>query len=84
VTISFQPFSGSQKSSGRTRSSRLWLVHSRRTSAIRGEAAIAATCSPRRRSTARSSGDMAKSSRVSPVLIFPAAVWSRPVDGPLP
>ncbi len=84
VMISFQPFSGSQKTSGRVFSRRLSLVHSRRISAIRAEAAIAATRSARARSTARSAAVMARSSRVSPVKIFPAAVCSRPVEWPLP
>ena len=82
--ISFQPFSGSQNTSGRTCLSEFKSVHSRRTSVIRPLAAIAATRSASRRSTARSGAVIVKSWGVKPVATFPAAVWSKPVDGPLP
>ena len=82
--ISFQPFSGSQNTSGRDCSQPVELRPKPPDFAPSAAAAIAATRSASRRSTARSPGVIDKSSGVKPVVIFPAAVWSRPVDGPLP
>ena len=72
--ISFQPFSGSQKTNGRVFSRPLSLVQSRLVSAIRSEAAMVATRSASLRRTARLSAVMATLTGVKPVKILPAAV----------
>ena len=84
VMISFQPFSGIAEDQRPRLFQPVERVQRRRISAIRAEAAIAATRSARARSTSRSFGRHRDVLAGSPVKNLPAAVCSSPVELPFP